>query len=52
MIDVTYIDKYLATYTLEEILELNELTESELLLYLVEQNYLQLPNPKPVDLDD
>lgn len=51
MIDVTYIDKYLATYTLEEILELNELTESEALLYLVEQNFIQLPNPKPCDLD-
>jgi hypothetical protein len=52
LITPDYIDKYLATYTLEEILELNELTESDILLYLVEQEFVKLPNPKPCDLDD
>lgn len=46
------IEKYLETYSLEEILEMNELTEEDVLLYLVEQEFLTLPNPKPVDLDD
>lgn len=52
MINQDTIDKYLETYTLEEILELNELTENEVLLYLVEQEFVQLPNPKPCDLDE
>lgn len=52
VIDTNYIDKYLATYTLEEIFELNELTESEVLLYLVEQEFIELPKPRPCDLDE
>jgi len=43
------IEKYLDTYSLEEILEFNELTEVDALLYLVEQEFLRLPI-KPVDL--
>jgi len=45
-------EKCLATYTLEEIFEINEVTEEEVLEFLVTQNFLLLPNPKPVDLDD
>lgn len=41
---------WLQTYTLEEILELNEVTEEELLEYLINCRYLNLPNPRPVDL--
>lgn len=52
VIDLDYIEKYLDTYSLEEIFEYNELTEGEVLEYLVTQNFLRLPNPKPVDLDD
>jgi len=46
------IEKYLQTYSLEEIFELNELTQEEVLLYLVEQEFIELPTPSPVDLDD
>lgn len=48
---LNYIGKVLQTYSFEEILELNELTEEDVLLFLVEEEFLQLPNPKPVDLD-
>lgn len=44
-------DKYLETYTLEEILELNDLTETEALGLLIEAGAIQLPL-KPVDIDD
>jgi len=47
-----YIGKVLQTYSLDDILELNELTEEDILLFLVEEDFLKLPNPRPVDLDD
>lgn len=46
------IERILGTYDFSEILELNDLTEEEVLLYLVEQEYLTLPNPKPADYFD
>lgn len=42
--------KVLATYTLEEILELNDVTEEEILEYLVCVGVLELPKPLPVDV--
>jgi hypothetical protein len=51
VVTVSQIEKYLETYSLEEILEFNEVTEAEVLLHLVEEQVLQLPIP-PVDLDD
>jgi len=39
----------LQTYTLGEIIEWNELTEEEVLQFLVEQEYISLPQPTPVD---
>ena len=38
----------LATYTLEDIFELNGVTSEDVLLFLVEQNFLELPNPRPL----
>jgi len=49
---VVDLSKYLETYSLEEIFELNDVTEEEVLDYLVTQNFLELPDPKPVDLND
>jgi hypothetical protein len=43
------LSKVLQTYTLEEILEFNDLTEEEVLFFLVEEDFIQLPDPKPVD---
>lgn len=46
------IEKILQTYELEEIFELNDLTDEDVLLFLVEQEFLELPEPKPVDCID
>lgn len=42
------IESLLDTYSLEEILELNDLTEADALLYLVKQGFLELPDPRPL----
>lgn len=44
-------ERVLQSYTLEEIIELNDITEDEVLHFLVEQDILELPDPRPVDLD-
>lgn len=44
--------RYLETYSLEEILELNELTEADALFFMVEEEFLKLPSVKPVDLNN
>lgn len=41
----------LEVYTLEDILEFNDLTEEDVLLFLVENKFVTLPNPRPVDLE-
>ena len=50
MISYKEIEKVLQTYTLEEILEHNEITEEELLYILIEEHILELPAPKPIDV--
>lgn len=51
MVTVLAIEKILETYSLEEILEFNEVTDADTLLFLVEQGFVHLPNPSPIDLD-
>lgn len=46
------VESILQTYSLEEILELNELTESDILHFLVEQGFIHLPDPRPLYLDE
>ena len=41
------IENYLETYTLEEILEENELTVADALLFMVEQSFVELPPNAP-----
>lgn len=41
----------LDTYDLSEILELNDLTQEEVLEYLVEQGIIKLPEVKPLTYD-
>ena len=50
--NVVTIERILETYTLEEILEFNELTEADILYILVRDNILKLPSPKPIDFED
>jgi hypothetical protein len=47
-VNIEYISNILQTYSFEEILELNDLTEEDTLLYLVEQEFLELPEPEPL----
>lgn len=42
----------LDVYSLEDILELNDLTLEEALIYLHEEGYLKLPSIKPLDFDE
>lgn len=44
------LERILDTYSLEEIFELNDLTEVDVVLFLVEQKFLELPEPLPVDV--
>lgn len=41
----------LETYTLSEIFELNDLTEEEVLEYLVSQRVITLPEIKPLEFE-
>lgn len=46
------IEGILDTYTFEEILEYNDLSLRDALLFLVEEEFLKLPKYKPLDFDD
>jgi len=41
----------LETYSLEDILELNDLTAEECLEFLVDEGYIDLPEIKPLDFE-
>lgn len=43
-------ERILDTYSLEEILEMNECTEAEMLFFLVEEKFITLPSYKPTDV--
>ncbi len=42
-------NKILQTYSLDEIFEYNELTHEEVLEFLVQKGFLEVPQPTPVD---
>lgn len=42
------IEKALATYSLEEIFQLNDLEEVDVLYFLVEEKFVTLPIPRPL----
>lgn len=42
----------LETYTLSEIIELNDLTDEEVLEYLVVHKIVKLPDIKPLEFDE
>lgn len=50
MVTVRQCEKLLGTYSLEEILEQNDLTEAECLEFLLEQEFITMPEPVPVDV--
>jgi hypothetical protein len=49
---VTLLASILDTYSLEELLELNDITEEEALDFLVTQGFLKLPEIQPLEFDD
>lgn len=44
------IESVLETYSFSEVLELNNLTEEDALLFLVNEELVELPDVKPLDL--
>lgn len=45
------IENTLQVYDLREVIEHNDLTEADVLLFLVEQRFLELPNPEPLNFE-
>jgi hypothetical protein len=41
----------LETYTLEDIMNYNDLTEADALVFLVEQEFISLPSIQPLDFE-
>lgn len=50
-LSITDIENILDIYTIEEILEQNDLTVADALEFLSEQEFLELPDPRPVTLE-
>lgn len=50
MPDYSDVELSLQTYELSEIFELNDLTEEDVLDFLVEQKFLKLPDYLPLDI--
>jgi len=46
------IESILQTYSMSEILELNDITEEEALYFLVSHKFVILPDPLPVDVEE
>lgn len=41
----------LETYSFEELLELNELTEADVLRFLLDEEFIEAPEIKPLDFE-
>ena len=48
--DIDLVERVLDTYSLDEILELNDISEADVLYLLLEEELVTLPNVIPVDL--
>jgi hypothetical protein len=44
------VEKLVETYSLEELMELNDLEEVDVMFILIDKGYCKVPNPEPVDL--
>lgn len=42
------VEKCLDVYTLEEVLELNDVTEVDALYFMVKEHFVELPDPEPL----
>ena len=52
MVSYKEIESILQTYSLPEILEYNSLSEEDVLEFLVKEDFLELPNVKPLEFED
>lgn len=50
--DLTDYAAILDVYSIEDLLDLNDKTTEELLIFLIEEGYIDLPAIRPLDLDD
>jgi hypothetical protein len=50
MPDYSEVELLLQTYSFDEILELNDLTEEDVLHFLLRQELIERPDPSPVDI--
>ncbi len=50
--DYNEVESILDVYTLEDILELNDKTEVDVLYFLLEEEFVELPNPKPLEFEE
>lgn len=48
---MTNLATILDVYSLEDILELNDLTSEDCLIFLVENEFITLPTVRPIDFD-
>ena len=44
--------KILEVYSMEEILEWNDVAAEDALRFLIEEEFLDIPTPRPLDFDD
>ena len=50
-VSVHEIESILSTYTLEEILELNDTSVQDTLQFLLDEEFIELPEIRPLDFD-
>lgn len=51
MITLEEAEHLLETYSLEEILDLNDVTEADALAFLLEEEFLEPPEVRPLDFE-
>lgn len=51
MVSLREIEGVLDTYSLEQICELNDCTEADALYFLIQHKFIELPEPRPIDLE-
>ena len=51
MVTRILVEHILETYSLEDILEYNDLDEADVLRHLLTNSIIEIPEPHPVDLD-
>jgi hypothetical protein len=48
MATIEEVENILEVYTLEEVFELNDLTEADVLFFLITEGFVTFPDPRPL----